>query len=109
MITMFIINRSFKNYSLKVLKFFYGIYCENPYFVECTCCYTVNLNVYLNQSLGYSLHRPVDFPPWCEVRVESLTCQVTLVMTYDPRLPCIPGEENNVDPRHGALNMKLEG
>ncbi|XP_016346336.1 prostate-associated microseminoprotein [Sinocyclocheilus anshuiensis] len=71
--------------------------------VQCTCLHPVGVGC------CETVHRPVDFPPWCEVRVESLTCQVTLVMTSDPRLPCIPGEENNVDPRHGALNMKLEG
>ncbi|CAM4520103.1 unnamed protein product [Leuciscus chuanchicus] len=71
--------------------------------VQCTCLHPVGVGC------CETVHRPVDFPPWCEVRVESLTCQVMLVMTSDPRLPCIPGEDNNVDPRHGALNMKLEG
>uniref|UniRef100_A0A671NXJ9 Prostate-associated microseminoprotein n=1 Tax=Sinocyclocheilus anshuiensis TaxID=1608454 RepID=A0A671NXJ9_9TELE len=71
--------------------------------VQCTCLHPMGVGC------CETVHRPVDFPPWCEVRVESLTCQATLVMTSDPRLPCIPGEENNVDPRHGALNMKLEG
>ncbi|KAI4884981.1 hypothetical protein NFI96_020259 [Prochilodus magdalenae] len=56
-----------------------------------------------------SVHRPVDFPPWCEVRVESPTCKLTLVLASDPRLPCIPGEGNSVDPSHGAMNMKLAG
>uniref|UniRef100_A0A8C2X158 Uncharacterized protein n=1 Tax=Cyclopterus lumpus TaxID=8103 RepID=A0A8C2X158_CYCLU len=39
------------------------------------------------------VHRPVDFPAWCEVRVESLICKVSLVQTADPRLPCYPGED----------------
>uniref|UniRef100_A0A8C1IUT7 Prostate-associated microseminoprotein n=1 Tax=Cyprinus carpio TaxID=7962 RepID=A0A8C1IUT7_CYPCA len=69
--------------------------------VQCTCLHPMGVGC------CETVHRPVDFPPWCEVQVESLTCQVRLVMTSDPRLPCIPGEENNVDPRHGALNMKL--
>ncbi|ROI46756.1 Prostate-associated microseminoprotein [Anabarilius grahami] len=70
--------------------------------VQCTCLHPVGVGC------CETVHRPVDFPPWCEVRVESLTCQVMLVLTSDPRLPCIPGEDNNLDPRHGALNMKLE-
>ncbi|XP_068078693.1 prostate-associated microseminoprotein [Danio rerio] len=69
--------------------------------VHCTCLHPVGVGC------CETVHRPVDFPPWCEVRVESLTCQVTLVMTADPRLPCVPGEDNNVDPRHGALNINL--
>ncbi|KAK3567351.1 hypothetical protein QTP86_019587 [Hemibagrus guttatus] len=56
-----------------------------------------------------SVQQPVDFPPWCQVRVESVTCKVILVLTSDPRLPCIPGDENNVDPSHGDMNVKLAG
>uniref|UniRef100_A0A673BIW2 Uncharacterized protein n=1 Tax=Sphaeramia orbicularis TaxID=375764 RepID=A0A673BIW2_9TELE len=48
------------------------------------------------------VHRPVDFPAWCEVRVEPVTCKVSLVQTADPRLPCVPGETNR-DPSHGSL------
>ncbi|MCI4377188.1 hypothetical protein PGIGA_G00200740 [Pangasianodon gigas] len=57
----------------------------------------------------WSVEQPVDFPPWCQVRVESVTCKVSLVLTSDPRLPCVPGEENSVDPSHGEMNMKLAG
>uniref|UniRef100_A0A665USR9 Microseminoprotein, prostate associated n=1 Tax=Echeneis naucrates TaxID=173247 RepID=A0A665USR9_ECHNA len=39
------------------------------------------------------VHRPVDFPAWCEVRVEPVSCKVSLVQTADRRLPCSPGED----------------
>ncbi|KAA0723166.1 Prostate-associated microseminoprotein PC3-secreted microprotein [Triplophysa tibetana] len=70
--------------------------------IQCTCLHPVGVGC------CETVHQPVDFPAWCEVRVETLTCQVTLVMTSDPRLLCIPGE-NNIDPRHGAINMNLAG
>uniref|UniRef100_A0A667YAX2 Uncharacterized protein n=1 Tax=Myripristis murdjan TaxID=586833 RepID=A0A667YAX2_9TELE len=56
------------------------------------------------------VHRPVDFPAWCEVQVEPVTCKVSLVQTADRRLPCTPGEENR-DPSHGSLKLQqqLEG
>ncbi|XP_036452106.1 prostate-associated microseminoprotein [Colossoma macropomum] len=71
--------------------------------LQCTCLHPVGVGC------CETVHRPVDFPPWCEVRVESPTCKVTLVLASDPRLPCIPGEGNSVDPSHGAMNMKLAG
>uniref|UniRef100_A0A7N8YML0 Microseminoprotein, prostate associated n=1 Tax=Mastacembelus armatus TaxID=205130 RepID=A0A7N8YML0_9TELE len=56
------------------------------------------------------VHRPVDFPAWCEVRVEPVTCKVSLVQTADPRLPCSPGDDIQ-DPSHGSfhLQQQLEG
>ncbi|XP_065104623.1 prostate-associated microseminoprotein [Paramisgurnus dabryanus] len=71
--------------------------------LQCTCLHPVGVGC------CETVHRPVDFPPWCEVRVETLTCQVTLVLASDPRLPCIPGEDTNNLPRHGTINMKLAG
>ncbi|TSN12223.1 Prostate-associated microseminoprotein [Bagarius yarrelli] len=53
------------------------------------------------------VQQPVDFPPSCQVRVEPVTCKVSLVLTDDPRLPCIPGEGNKMDPSHGEINLKL--
>lgn len=51
-------------------------------------------------------HRPVDFPAWCEVRVEPVTCKVSLVQTADPRLPCSPGEQQ--DPSHGSVQLQQQ-
>lgn len=53
------------------------------------------------------VHRPVDFPAWCEVRVEPVTCRVALVQAADPRLPCFPGE-NIQDPSHGSPQLQQE-
>uniref|UniRef100_A0A8B9HSQ3 Prostate-associated microseminoprotein n=1 Tax=Astyanax mexicanus TaxID=7994 RepID=A0A8B9HSQ3_ASTMX len=71
--------------------------------LQCTCLHPIGVGC------CETVHRPVDFPPWCEVRVESPTCKVTLVLASDPRLPCVPGEGNSLDPSHGAMNMKLAG
>uniref|UniRef100_A0AAY5F0T5 Prostate-associated microseminoprotein n=1 Tax=Electrophorus electricus TaxID=8005 RepID=A0AAY5F0T5_ELEEL len=73
--------------------------------VQCTCLHPVGVGCCETSVV----HWPVDFPPWCEVRVESPMCKVTLVLASDPRLPCIPGEGNSVDPSHGSMNMKLAG
>uniref|UniRef100_A0A8C9ZMR1 Microseminoprotein, prostate associated n=1 Tax=Sander lucioperca TaxID=283035 RepID=A0A8C9ZMR1_SANLU len=54
------------------------------------------------------VQRPVDFPAWCEVRVEQVTCKVSLVQTADPRLPCTPDEDIK-DPSHGSLQQQLHG
>uniref|UniRef100_A0A8C7PQD9 Uncharacterized protein n=1 Tax=Oncorhynchus mykiss TaxID=8022 RepID=A0A8C7PQD9_ONCMY len=48
------------------------------------------------------VHRPVDFPAWCEVRVDALACKVTLVQSADPRLPCLPGNGHNLGPSHSS-------
>ncbi|XP_030635177.1 prostate-associated microseminoprotein [Chanos chanos] len=69
--------------------------------LQCTCLHPVGVGC------CETIHPPVDFPPWCEVRVESLTCQVSLVQSADPRLPCIPGGGNSLDPSHGTFSMKL--
>uniref|UniRef100_A0A4W6D738 Uncharacterized protein n=1 Tax=Lates calcarifer TaxID=8187 RepID=A0A4W6D738_LATCA len=53
------------------------------------------------------VHRPVDFPAWCEVRVEPVTCKVSLVQAADPRLPCSPGEDIK-DPSHGSLQLQQQ-
>ncbi|XP_076829385.1 prostate-associated microseminoprotein [Brachyhypopomus gauderio] len=71
--------------------------------LQCTCLHPVGVGC------CETVHRPVDFPPWCEVRVESPTCKVTMVMASDPRLPCMPGEGNDVDPSHGSMNRELAG
>lgn len=77
-------------------------------------CWTVMLNWLVYPPLfkpflsTYNLtrvHRPVDFPAWCEVRVEPVTCKVFLVQTADPRRLCSP-DENRVDPSHGSLNLQ---
>lgn len=47
------------------------------------------------------VHRPVDFPAWCQVRVEPVTCRVSLVQTADTRLPCFPGDTIQ-DPSQGS-------
>ncbi|XP_008299904.1 prostate-associated microseminoprotein [Stegastes partitus] len=72
--------------------------------MQCTCLHPVGVGC------CETVHRPVDFPAWCEVRVEPVTCKVFLVQTADPRLPCSPGEANK-DPSHGSLQLhqQLEG
>lgn len=56
------------------------------------------------------VHQPVDFPAWCEVRVEPVTCKALLVQAADPRLPCSQGNDI-MDPSHGSLKLQhqLEG
>uniref|UniRef100_A0A3Q1H718 Prostate-associated microseminoprotein n=1 Tax=Anabas testudineus TaxID=64144 RepID=A0A3Q1H718_ANATE len=49
--------------------------------MQCTCLHPVGVGC------CETVHKPVDFPAWCEVRVEPVTCKVTLVQTADPRLP----------------------
>ncbi|XP_035282448.1 prostate-associated microseminoprotein [Anguilla anguilla] len=71
--------------------------------LHCTCLYPMGVGC------CEMIQRPVDFPAWCEVRVETETCKVTLVQTADPRLPCVPGQDGNLDPSHGTLNMRLGG
>ncbi|XP_017328074.1 prostate-associated microseminoprotein [Ictalurus punctatus] len=71
--------------------------------IQCTCLHPFGVGC------CEIVQQPVDFPPWCQVRVESVTCKVSLVLTSDPRLPCIPGEGNSVDPGHGEMNVKLAG
>lgn len=56
----------------------------------------------------YRVHHPVDFPGWCEVRVDTLTCKMTLVQSADPRLPCRPGNGHYQDPSHGSLEHYLQ-
>ncbi|XP_034532886.1 prostate-associated microseminoprotein [Notolabrus celidotus] len=72
--------------------------------MQCTCLHPVGVGC------CETLHRPVDFPAWCQVRVEPVTCKVTLVQTADPRLPCTPGVDM-LDPSHGSLHLQqnLEG
>ncbi|TNN72034.1 Prostate-associated microseminoprotein [Liparis tanakae] len=70
--------------------------------MQCTCLHPVGVGC------CETVHRPVDFPAWCEVRVESLICKVSLVQTADPRLPCYPGEGIR-DPGHGSLKQHLWG
>ncbi|XP_046895338.1 prostate-associated microseminoprotein [Hypomesus transpacificus] len=70
--------------------------------LQCTCLHPVGVGC------CETVHRPVDFPSWCEVRVEMLTCKVSLVQTADPRLPCSPGGNNFLDPRQGGhFNLPL--
>uniref|UniRef100_UPI0037E7B71C prostate-associated microseminoprotein n=1 Tax=Semicossyphus pulcher TaxID=241346 RepID=UPI0037E7B71C len=72
--------------------------------MQCTCLHPVGVGC------CETLHRPVDFPAWCQVRVEPVTCKVSLVQTADPRLPCSPGEDMK-DPSQGSLQLQqqLEG
>uniref|UniRef100_A0A3B3C9S4 Microseminoprotein, prostate associated n=1 Tax=Oryzias melastigma TaxID=30732 RepID=A0A3B3C9S4_ORYME len=62
--------------------------------MHCTCLHPVGVGC-------CELHRPVDFPAWCQVQVEPVSCKVFLVQTAYPRLPCSPGEANR-DPSHGS-------
>uniref|UniRef100_A0A3B4WSU2 Prostate-associated microseminoprotein n=1 Tax=Seriola lalandi dorsalis TaxID=1841481 RepID=A0A3B4WSU2_SERLL len=52
--------------------------------MQCTCLHPVGVGC------CETVHRPVDFPAWCEVRVEPVSCKVSLVQAADPRLPCSP-------------------
>uniref|UniRef100_A0A3P9D181 Prostate-associated microseminoprotein n=1 Tax=Maylandia zebra TaxID=106582 RepID=A0A3P9D181_9CICH len=61
--------------------------------MQCTCLHPVGVGC------CERVHRPVDFPAWCEVQVEQVTCKVSLVQSADPRLPCSPGQANK-DPSH---------
>ncbi|XP_028329728.1 prostate-associated microseminoprotein [Gouania willdenowi] len=67
--------------------------------MHCTCLHPVGVGC------CQTVHRPVDFPAWCTVRVEPVTCKVTLVQTVDPRLPCFPGEEV-WDPSHRSFELQ---
>ncbi|KAM9827541.1 prostate-associated microseminoprotein [Neosynchiropus ocellatus] len=67
--------------------------------MQCTCLHPVGVGC-----CG-TVHRPVDFPAWCEVRVEPVTCKLTLVQTADPRQPCTPGEGIR-DPSHGSVQQQ---
>uniref|UniRef100_A0AAY5LCW5 Prostate-associated microseminoprotein n=1 Tax=Esox lucius TaxID=8010 RepID=A0AAY5LCW5_ESOLU len=69
--------------------------------LQCTCLHPVGVGC------CETVHRPVDFPAWCEVRVETLTCKMILVQSADPRLPCIPGDGHEMDPRYGSLDNNL--
>ncbi|KAJ0055462.1 hypothetical protein NL108_003830 [Boleophthalmus pectinirostris] len=68
--------------------------------MQCTCLHPVGVGC------CEMAHRPVDFPAWCEVRVESVTCKVSLVQTADPRLPCFPDDLQ--DPSHGSLPLQQQ-
>lgn len=72
--------------------------------MQCTCLHPVGVGC------CETVHRPVDFPAWCEVQVEPVTCKVSLVQSADPRLTCSPGDANK-DPSHGSLHLQqhLEG
>ncbi|KAF7230177.1 prostate-associated microseminoprotein [Nothobranchius furzeri] len=69
--------------------------------MHCTCLHPVGVGC------CETVHRPVDFPAWCEVRVEPVTCKVFLVQTADPRQLCYPGETNQ-DPSHGSLHLQQQ-
>ncbi|MEQ2157551.1 hypothetical protein GOODEAATRI_002974 [Goodea atripinnis] len=71
------------------------------------CCAPV-CTLLVSVAVRREMHRPVDFPAWCEMKVEPVTCKVFLVQTADPRLPCTPGETDQ-DPRHGSLQLQLDG
>ncbi|KAK7910316.1 hypothetical protein WMY93_015000 [Mugilogobius chulae] len=68
--------------------------------MQCTCLHPVGVGC------CETAHRPVDFPAWCEVRVEPVTCKVSLVQTADVRLPCFPEDER--DPSHGSLPLQQQ-
>ncbi|XP_053715862.1 prostate-associated microseminoprotein [Synchiropus splendidus] len=67
--------------------------------MQCTCLHPVGVGC------CETVHRPVDFPAWCEVRVEPVTCKLTLVQRADPRQPCNPGEGIR-DPSHGSVQQQ---
>uniref|UniRef100_A0A3P9H583 Prostate-associated microseminoprotein n=1 Tax=Oryzias latipes TaxID=8090 RepID=A0A3P9H583_ORYLA len=69
--------------------------------MQCTCLHPVGVGC------CEMLHRPVDFPAWCKVQIELVSCKVFLVQTADPRLPCSPGEANH-DPSHGSLHLQQQ-
>uniref|UniRef100_A0A3B4B1T8 Uncharacterized protein n=1 Tax=Periophthalmus magnuspinnatus TaxID=409849 RepID=A0A3B4B1T8_9GOBI len=48
----------------------------------------------------------LDFPAWCEVRVDPVTCKVSVVQTADPRLLCFP--EDQQDPSHESLPLQQQ-
>ncbi|XP_036843335.1 prostate-associated microseminoprotein [Oncorhynchus tshawytscha] len=64
--------------------------------LQCTCLHPMGVGC------CETVHRPVDFPAWCEVRVDALACKVTLVQSADPRLPCLPGNGHNLGPSHSS-------
>ncbi|KAM9400704.1 prostate-associated microseminoprotein [Salvelinus alpinus] len=64
--------------------------------LQCTCLHPMGVGC------CETVHRPVDFPAWCEARVDVLTCKVTLVQSADPRLPCLPGNGHNLGPSHSS-------
>ncbi|XP_051913132.1 prostate-associated microseminoprotein [Hippocampus zosterae] len=66
--------------------------------MQCTCLQPVGVGC------CELVQRPVDFPAWCEVRVEPVSCKAILVLTADTRLPCVPGERMT-DPSHGSLQI----
>ncbi|XP_072315127.1 prostate-associated microseminoprotein [Eucyclogobius newberryi] len=68
--------------------------------MQCTCLHPVGVGC------CETAHRPVDFPAWCVVRVEPVTCKVSLVQTADPRLPCYPDDQQ--DPSHGSLPLQQQ-
>ncbi|XP_066575969.1 prostate-associated microseminoprotein [Amia ocellicauda] len=68
----------------------------------CTCLHPVGVGC------CDIVQRPVDFPAWCEVRVEPGSCQVTVVQSADPRLPCLPGG-GEWSPNQGTLYNGLGG
>ncbi|XP_021433533.1 prostate-associated microseminoprotein [Oncorhynchus mykiss] len=70
--------------------------------LQCTCLHPVGVGC------CETVHHPVDFPGWCEVRVDTLTCKMTLVQSADPRLPCSPGYGHSLDPSHGSLEHYLK-
>uniref|UniRef100_A0A3B5K2X9 Prostate-associated microseminoprotein n=1 Tax=Takifugu rubripes TaxID=31033 RepID=A0A3B5K2X9_TAKRU len=72
--------------------------------LQCTCLHPVGVGC------CETVHRPVDFPAWCQVQVEPVSCRVSLVQTVDPRLPCFPGDSMQ-DPSHGSprLQQQLQG
>uniref|UniRef100_A0A3Q3AZA9 Prostate-associated microseminoprotein n=1 Tax=Kryptolebias marmoratus TaxID=37003 RepID=A0A3Q3AZA9_KRYMA len=69
--------------------------------MQCTCLHPFGVGC------CERVHRPVDFPAWCEVRVEAVTCRAFLVQAADPRLPCSPSETNR-DPSHGSLQLQRQ-
>ncbi|XP_023681225.1 prostate-associated microseminoprotein isoform X2 [Paramormyrops kingsleyae] len=69
--------------------------------LQCTCLHPVGVGC------CETVQHPVDFPAWCEVRVEPETCRATLVQTADPRLPCVSSGEDNLDPKHRTLPISL--
>ncbi|CAG6016228.1 unnamed protein product [Menidia menidia] len=65
--------------------------------MQCTCLHPVGVGC------CQTVHHPVDFPAWCEVRVEPVTCRASLVQSTDPRRPCEPGHAH-LDPGHAHLD-----
>lgn len=75
------------------------------------CCYGSFQSIFSKAFLllySFSrVHRPVDFPAWCVIQVEPVTCKVSLVQTADPRQPCTPGDDMK-DPSHGSLQLQQQ-